>query len=67
MLILLGKVGKVDLTALLRMFIIVQIITELIVNVNIDNIDIDHIIYKYADIFQVVDYGGKLLVCHLIL
>jgi len=31
-------------------------------NVNIDNIDIDDIIYKHADIFQVVDYAGKLLV-----
>jgi hypothetical protein len=31
-------------------------------DVKIDNIDINHIIYKYADIFQVVDYGGKLLV-----
>jgi hypothetical protein len=31
-------------------------------NVNIDNIDIDDIIYKHADIFQVVDYRGKLFV-----
>ena len=31
-------------------------------NVNIDNIDIDDIIYKHADIFQVVDYRGKLIV-----
>lgn len=32
------------------------------VNINIDDINVDDLIYKHADVFQVVDYNGKLTV-----
>jgi hypothetical protein len=30
------------------------------INANIDNLNVDDLIYKYADVFQVIDYYGKL-------
>ena len=32
------------------------------VNISIDDVNVDNLIYKYADVFQVVDYNGKLTV-----
>ena len=32
------------------------------VNISIDHVNVDNLIYKHADIFQVVDYNGKLTV-----
>jgi len=32
------------------------------VNISIDHVNLDNLIYKHADVFQVVDYNGKLTV-----
>jgi hypothetical protein len=32
------------------------------VNISIDDVNVDNLIYKHADVFQVVDYNGKLTV-----